>query len=993
MHKRNLGKILALTIVLALQGNVFAATLSESETYIDSETDITVISTPEEGPDAIFEDYEEDIAFDYDYQDYLRDHEGAERPDEKIVLENTEAKLSNAQLVNEYKGRSDVIHADNTSEVEYEFYVEQEGMYSVSVEYNTLFFDANREYRYSFLINGNVPFRTMRHMSFAKTWVDILDEETGEFFTDSRGNQLTPRQTEVATWQERYIEDIEGFYTEPFIFFFNEGINTITFVFRSGGIALGEVKLRQYPEIPSYEEYLDNHSDKPVIDSDEIIFFEAEYPYRKSDPVLHARFDRSSPATRPQDPSKIKMNTIGGNNWRLPGQWISWRVDIPREGMYRLVLRGRQNYVRGVRVSRKIYINGQIPFKEFETYHYPFDNRWFVETHSGEDGELLVYLEEGENEIKMEVTPSYPTIVRKLQENIFSLNETYRSIIMITGVGATGNALDEFRDYNLDREIPGFMETLERHYEELTDLRREMSRAGFETGGEVVVVEDLIRQIKSFIEDTDTIPMRLQMFKDNISGASTWILRLKEQPFEIDWMAFAGKQAKLPEAEKGFFQRFWFSVQTFLVSFINDYTVLDEGFEGEEVIDVWVGLSREQTELIKRLIDDYFTPDYGIRVNVNLVQQGLIPATLTGKGPDLALFVPPSDIINLAARNALAPIQDYEGYEEVTQRFQANSMIPYTYMDNVYALPISEAFTMMFYRRDVFQELGISPPRTWTEFYDLILILQRNNLTIGVPSDESMFQTLVFQHGGDYYKTPEWRETAFDTPEVLEAFKQWTDFYAKYSLPVVFDFYSRFRTGEMPLGIAPYTIYNQLNVAAPEIRGLWQMVPIPGVLREDGTINNANTGIILTAGLAGQPAQPGVMAGGGMTGITMFEKTENKLGGWELMKWWTSAEIQARYGREIETIMGPAARFDTANIEAFRLLPWTEEEEEQLLDQWSKIQMVQQTPVNYYISRHLLNAFRGVVIRGDNHRETLNFYNRDINMEIIRKQIEFGLME
>jgi hypothetical protein len=53
--------------------------------------------------------------------------------------------------------------------------------------------------------------------------------------------------------------------------------------------------------------------------------------------------------------------------------------------------------------------------------------------------------------------------------------------------------------------------------------------------------------------------------------------------------------------------------------------------------------------------------------------------------------------------------------------------------------------------------------------------------------------------------------------------------------------------------------------------------------------------------------------------------------------------------------------------------------------------MVPQTPVNYYIGRNLTNAFRRVVIKGENPRETLNYYNRDIDKEILRKRKEFGL--
>lgn len=63
-----------------------------------------------------------------------------------------------------------------------------------------------------------------------------------------------------------------------------------------------------------------------------------------------------------------------------------------------------------------------------------------------------------------------------------------------------------------------------------------------------------------------------------------------------------------------------------------------------------------------------------------------------------------------------------------------------------------------------------------------------------------MFDTLLLQKGLNYFDDSR-SSTNFDKPEALEAFREWTDFYTKYGLPQDFDFYNRFRTGEMPIGI------------------------------------------------------------------------------------------------------------------------------------------------------------------------------------------------
>ena len=38
----------------------------------------------------------------------------------------------------------------------------------------------------------------------------------------------------------------------------------------------------------------------------------------------------------------------------------------------------------------------------------------------------------------------------------------------------------------------------------------------------------------------------------------------------------------------------------------------------------------------------------------------------------------------------------------------------------------------------------------------------------------------------------------------------------------------RFKSGEMPVGIADLTFYQQLNYSAPELNGKWAMLPVPG---------------------------------------------------------------------------------------------------------------------------------------------------------------------
>lgn len=66
---------------------------------------------------------------------------------------------------------------------------------------------------------------------------------------------------------------------------------------------------------------------------------------------------------------------------------------------------------------------------------------------------------------------------------------------------------------------------------------------------------------------------------------------------------------------------------------------------------------------------------------------------------------------------------------------------------------------------------------------------------------------------------------------------------------------------------------------------------------------------------------------------------------WEFVKWWTSAKTQTLFGRELESLMGTAARYPTSNLEAFEQLPWSIEEREMLMAQWQLVEGTLEVPV------------------------------------------------
>jgi len=331
--------------------------------------------------------------------------------------------------------------------------------------------------------------------------------------------------------------------------------------------------------------------------------------------------------------------------------------------------------------------------------------------------------------------------------------------------------------------------------------------------------------------------------------------------------------------------------------------------------------------------------------------------------------------VDYGIRGALANLNEFSDYEGVIGRFRPGALVPFHFRGADYALPENQNFSMLFYRTDIMAELGLSVPETWEDVYAIIPELQKHGMDFfyagvsAVPGQvHAGLLPFLLQRGGEFY-TPE-QLSALDSPEALAAFKQWTDLYTNWKVPMQANFYNRFRTGAIPIGISDYNSYITLNIGAPELKGWWEMAPLPGIRREDGVVDRSAGGI-------GQAA-------------VIFEQSDQKESAWEFLKWWTCEEIQSRYAQEMEALIGVEARWNTANVEALKALPWPSRDIRAILKQW---EWFKEQPIvlgGYFTSRHVQFAWTRVVLQGENPREALELAYRDINRELRRKQEEFG---
>ena len=89
----------------------------------------------------------------------------------------------------------------------------------------------------------------------------------------------------------------------------------------------------------------------------------------------------------PQDPALIKMNEIGGEKWQYAGQWIEYTVTVPESGFYIIVPRSKQDVYAGMYTSRKVYINGEVPFAEAANLRFDYSSDWQTNPLASAEGE------------------------------------------------------------------------------------------------------------------------------------------------------------------------------------------------------------------------------------------------------------------------------------------------------------------------------------------------------------------------------------------------------------------------------------------------------------------------------------------------------------------------------------------------------------------------------------------------------------------------------
>ena len=927
------------------------------------------------------------------YTGYLNEHADAHDMTCEAEIDLFDyASSGKVEVYTNYEGTDKALFTDTDSSVSFHVQVPQTGYYNLYMEYlipESRGVAAERGVR----INGEFPFEDAQNITFTRIWTD-----GGEVKTDNQGNQIRPTQIEVYDWQSSCFEDDMGYITEPYRFYLEKGDNEITLEAENEPMIIRKFMVAPVSVIQSYEEYVAKYPDisDQAMTAGYIQMIQGEDSTLRSESSLYAKYDRSSPTTYPNSVTNTVLNYVGGDTWRSSGQWIEWEFEVPEDGYYNIMIKGRQNYSRGSVSSRTVYIDGEIPFSEMKEISYAYSNDWECKNLADENGvPYNFYLTKGTHTIRLEATlGGVGPILEELEDSTYRVNQIYRKILVYTGANP-----DRYRDYYIEANYPEVMEAMELESKRLFKIVDDTVSYSGQKADNIAAAQTVAQQMERFCEKPNKITLEFTTFKDNITALGTASLNMSETKLDIDYLVVSGTGVTPKKDQANIFTKLWHETKSFFASFFVDYNsvgdVYDESAD-DEVVKVWILTGRDQGTILKSMVDDTFTPESGVKVNVEIVDPtALLNAVLAGRGPNVVLSVGADQPVNYALRGAAEDITQFNDWEEVLSHYTPSSYEQYGLDGHIYAIPETQTFNVMFYRKDVLEEMGLEVPDTWQELIEMLPTIQGNNLSVGIPTaagssstttattavasnvpDLSLYFTLLYQYGGDMYNEMG-TKTTVDDEAGIQAFDDYVRYFNDYGLPTIYAFVSRFRSGEMPIGISAYSTYNTLMVSAPEIRGLWDFTLIPGTeyTNPDGTTYIDRSDFIT----------------GSATMMIATEDESLKQKSWEFMKWWAKPDTQVRFGREIEALLGSSARYATANKDAFEQLSWSSDDIKVLSEQWDQTVGIREVPGGYYTGRHITNAIRKVINDKDDTRETIIDYSIKINEEIEKKRNEFGL--
>lgn len=953
MIRTLVNRIIVFNVIISLLlSSIISVYAEESQLDLSDKKDVVGLTT-EEAQD--------------EYEKYIFSKEDSQIPKSDIIIESKSVKeIDSESALLTSNNNSDLLYLVENGCATYEFFVSEPGFYNFVITYLSNSVNASG-FKVSISIDDRFPFSDFSSVEFNTYW----ENSTTKNSYDNNGNELTPEQVLSNQYVTERAKDSAGVIIDPYKVFLTEGSHKITITALSNSFGMKNIGFCVPEEIISYNELKidDVNSDN----NSNVIYIEGEDAILKSSNSLVPKSD-SSASINPQSAFSNVLNYIGSTTWQSPGQKVIYNFTVENAGYYKIAFNYKQSDVINGESFRWMKIDNKTPFEEAKNIKFPYAVSWKYYEYGSEDNPYYIWLDEGEHTLSLEVTlgEEVSQYYKKLEKIVSVLGELYTKIAMITG-----DSPDINRDYELFKQLPDLEETLKTCHKNLDELSIDIKNmSGKRATQYSAALDNMKMTLKNMYSNPYYAHHYVTNYYSNYCTVSSWLYEMKQMPLSLDQIQLVPANLEYPDNNNSFLGSLLFSIKRFIASFTKDYN--NNVSKDNEGIEIWVNWGVDQASTLKQMVQDSFTPSTGIPVNIRVTNASLIKGIMSGNFPDLSLHLSRTEPVNLGIRGALYDLSQFDDYEEVIENFGKTASIPYQYNGEVYALPDTQSFYVMFYRSDILDVLGLEVPKTWDEFIKALTVIQHRNMQVYIPYTEitstttvhtglgglSLFPTLLGQKNIALYND-EKTECILNSSSVIDVFDFWTNLYKDYNCLKEANFYNRFKVGTMPLGIAPYSTYLTLKETAPEIEGDWGIALVPGFDQNNHTV-----------------------AGSG-TGCGIVNKSPNKDEAWEFLKWWVSKETQLRYSNQLEALLGLVGRVSSANVSAVKEMDWDSDTREILLSQWEYVEELPEVPGSYYLTRAIDQAFWASVNDDENTKATLSKWEKIANQEIERKVKEY----
>ena len=764
MIRKELSRIVALLVaaaVFASSNTALADSLSKDDSAVSTEDTETPTEAEDTGGAAdaassessqssSSEEYENDMLTN-NYTNVSKNYSAPAYQGEKVVIKAAESYdgLGGGTVTTDSYGSygEKVIEVGLGDSVTFKVNVPQTARYVFSLDYLS-YDDSILPIEASLKVDGDYPFYETRRLILETTWV--APEEKSY---DRYGNEIVPVPDKKVQWENKAIRDASYRYSQPLDMELTQGEHEITIDIAEGNFLLGNMYLEPVSEVPEYQS-----SEKA--DGGELITVQGEDPLYRNDSSIRAiaEYDVN---LEPYSNSEKLLNTLDRDSFSEAGNMVTYEFEVKKAGNYNIAAHYVQSEKNGFPVFLDVAIDGEIPNTAFQSYPMAYTTKYATTTLQDEEGNnLTVYLEEGIHTISFQIVEDNLREVLEAVDVIMSnVNDLALDITKVAGSNK-----DKYRDLKMERYIPDLSERMNSWADQMEALTESMKIYTPKSKKSVAAFASMtiaVNQLRDLAEEPNKVPYRISELTQSQSSVNQNLANLIDtlngNELAFDRIYIYQDSAKLPKA-KNIVTNVVTTVKRFISSFAAQaYSTTNTD---PSHLKVWVNRPRAYLEIMQQIIDESFTPETGITVDLCLMpdQNKLVLANSTGDAPDIAMGINYTVPYELAIRGALKPLTEFEDFKEVTNPYPAGLFIPSTIGDQIYSLPETMNFWVLFYRTDVLTKMGLEVPNTIQEVQDMLPDLQMRGLnfyypTAGMITLRNFHGTapLVFQNGSQMF--------------------------------------------------------------------------------------------------------------------------------------------------------------------------------------------------------------------------------------------------